>query len=124
MSYLVSSENKVPFLFLASLKVDGVYYFKDEDQYFFQLERPAWHYKRSFVDHGISAFSFASKPNVFQPDGFLAVNRIRRTTLEIDFKRSYEATPELAQEDVHLLVFRRNANVLRYVGGSAYVVYS
>jgi hypothetical protein len=76
------------------------------------------------VSPGINIFSFALKPEEFQPSGTCNFSRIEDATLRVKTGKIYQDSYEKPNTVLQMKIFAVNYNILRIISGMGGLAYN
>tara|TARA_Y100000389_G_scaffold190678_1_gene215773 strand:+ start:6851 stop:8263 length:1413 start_codon:yes stop_codon:yes gene_type:complete len=108
----------------AKLVLNGHDRFETRDGSYFDSVQPSQHHTNT-PSPGINVFSFALKPEEFQPSGTCNFSRVDNASLEVDFHK-YSTTGDDGAfwADATVDIFATNYNQLRIMSGMGGLTYS
>lgn len=103
----------------AKLQLNGQDRFTEREGSYFDVLQPFQHHTRA-PDTGINVYSFALRPEEWQPSGSCNFSRIDNATLQLVLS----ANAVLGVNTAKVRVYAQNYNILRVMSGMAGVAYS
>tara|TARA_Y100000389_G_scaffold190678_1_gene215774 strand:+ start:8435 stop:9709 length:1275 start_codon:yes stop_codon:yes gene_type:complete len=106
----------------AKLVLNGHDRFKTRDGTYFDSVQPSQHHSNTPSTPGINVFSFALKPEEFQPSGTCNFSRIDNASLEVNFD-DFDKDDDY-WKDATVDIYATNYNQLRIMSGMGGLTYS
>jgi hypothetical protein len=91
---------------------------------YFSLVQPFNHHTNIPESPGINVYSFALKPEEYQPSGTCNFSRLETAKLKLTVNPLYQDEEERLNYPMEILVFAVNYNILRIVGGMGGLAYN
>ena len=104
----------------AKLQLDGYDRFPARIPQYFRLQQPYDHHTTTPVDAYIYDYSFALRPEDFQPTGTMNASRIDSIVWQIQMNpilSDPEIPPWQQRGNCHIVVYGHNYNVFRVING-------